>query len=435
MQTQQSVDPSIPKALQRVQFRLSGSQAGESQAAETTQYGQVSQRNHGTQASWLAQVRERQAARMTPEMTAAVAERKRQFRERQMTPKRRQLQKRAERISSCSSMSRAAWVGGMKNMTPERYGLSRSAEVEAMEGMEEEEQHLAQQCQASTDAVTSFHQLQSLMASPATSTAGALSITDEEFEQQQQSVMALGNFRAEDGAVDDSELHELLRELEHEPTCDKECAAKFAIYENYSETVSATRKATLDFWEEASAEFEGSAKASVENSIRQIDNDQNMGFDFESSRKWFVQSMVKQAHANTAIIERLLADMRTKLELLGSQDECPICLEAFAAGEGADANYQLGTTTLACCHKVCKGCWDHWRKANPGNAFCPLCREQDFLVQIMPADGAAAGVAGAAGTAGAAGAGAMTGDADAAGAAWNGAAPGGVSFFASLFQR
>merc|ERR1719152_861123 len=192
-------------------------------------------------------------------------------------------------------------------------------------------------------------------------------------------------------------------QLETEPANDKECAAKFQLYEQYSETVTAVRMATLDFWEEAASEFaEGNAKAHINNTIRKIDDERNLGFDFRTPR-WFVHSMVKTAHANTAIIERILADIKTKLELLASQDECPICLESFGEDDGS---HTVPHTTLACCHKVCVGCWGHWRRLNPGNSFCPLCRQQDFLVSILPDGAAAGGAAGAVATGAGAAAGA-----------------------------
>merc|ERR550514_1489218 len=209
---------------------------------------------------WLQAVRERQMTRMTPEQAAEVQERKRQFRARRMTPKREQLSKRAARISSCSSMSRASWVGSSRAHA-EVFSSPQYRSCGAL-SMEDE---------ASMEATLSRNsgatmQLQALMASPATSAAGALSITDEVWEAQEEAVRSAGGFTEADAVVDHNELDTLLKELEIEPSIDKECAAKFKLYEQYSETVSAVRKATLDFWEEAASEFpEGCAKARIYN--------------------------------------------------------------------------------------------------------------------------------------------------------------------------
>jgi hypothetical protein len=233
--------------------------------------------------------------------------------------------------------------------------------------------------------------------------------SEEDFEAQTDALLAAAdvgicpedlNAAGGDGA---DKLAVLLGQLRMEPGSDKERAAKFQLYETFAETVSDARQATLDFWVEATEEFgeTGSgARRCVERDISKLDSHQNLGFAFSEDgghANWFVHDMAVCAHRNADAIERLLQSMRTKLELLGSQAECPVCLEPFheveeggeAGGAGSDGStgrsglVHRPATTLGCCHKVCTSCWEHWRRINPHNAFCPLCREQDFLVRIM----------------------------------------------------
>jgi hypothetical protein len=243
--------------------------------------------------------------------------------------------------------------------------------------------------------------------------------SEEDFEAQTDALLAAADIgiRPEDlnaadgGGHGADDLAALLGQLRTEPGSDEERAAKFQLYETFAETVSDARQATLDFWDEAAEEFgeAGSgARRGVERDISKLDSHQNLGFAFGDGGdhaaapvNWFVHDMAVCAHRNADAIERLLQSMRMKLELLGSQAECPVCLEPFheggeEGGEGAGAGAAGGdgsssgsglvhrpATTLSCCHKVCTSCWEHWKRINPHNAFCPLCREQDFLVQIM----------------------------------------------------
>jgi hypothetical protein len=65
-------------------------------------------------AVWLQAVRERQMASLTPEQQASVAQRRERTQE-QNQGRVAELQRRAGRIETCSAVSRAAWVGGMRN--------------------------------------------------------------------------------------------------------------------------------------------------------------------------------------------------------------------------------------------------------------------------------------------------------------------------------
>ena len=134
-----------------------------------------------------------------------------------------------------------------------------------------------------------------------------------------------------------------------------------------------------------------------------------MGIQFVEGQ-WFVFGMCKKVTQNIKVVDRILADIRTKLELLGSQDECPVCLEPFSgggagagqaegeakdeagagaagpAGPGAGGAGDKVTVTLGCAHMVCGVCWEQWKKTQQrqhARAFCPLCRNSDFLQSVM----------------------------------------------------
>jgi len=38
---------------------------------------------------------------------------------------------------------------------------------------------------------------------------------------------------------------------------------------------------------------------------------------------------------------------------------------------------------LGCCHAMCQPCWDHWKALKGAQAFCPVCRQQDFIVSVV----------------------------------------------------
>ena len=37
---------------------------------------------------------------------------------------------------------------------------------------------------------------------------------------------------------------------------------------------------------------------------------------------------------------------------------------------------------LGCCHSVCRECWAHMELLAHGPVPCPLCRRQDFMLQL-----------------------------------------------------
>ena len=65
-----------------------------------------------------------------------------------------------------------------------------------------------------------------------------------------------------------------------------------------------------------------------------------------------------------------------------------MCLEVCGRGHKPEK-------VLACCHKACADCWAEWTAVqNP--AFCPLCRQVEFVERINARFAAAAPAAAAA---------------------------------------
>jgi hypothetical protein len=174
------------------------------------------------------------------------------------------------------------------------------------------------------------------------------------------------------GAGGSDEFEALLNQLKAEPTEDQEMAAKFMIYETYSEEVSKGRKLLFDLFEESRAGLPDAVRIGMQKELKSIDKENNMGIP-DHMRVWFVYHMMRQAGKNNDSMGKIMESFEKRMEFLANndQDECPICLESF--GE------QRPATTLGCCHKVCEGCWQNWCAVNHGRPFCPLCKHEEFL--------------------------------------------------------
>jgi len=196
-------------------------------------------------------------------------------------------------------------------------------------------------------------------------------------------------------AMADGDIEGVLRELRKQPSDDAECTAKFGVFEGYLSTVEKVRTDTFKFWEDAKTEFAPGARAAVETELKRLDNRDNMGLSDEAfgeaATVWFVQPMARQASRNNLALTATLASLRTRLELLNRDCDCPICLEPLST-------ISSEVMTLPCCHRVCQPCWVGWTQARGvNNVFCPLCRHHDFLefvfaaapqsVGVMPASG------------------------------------------------
>jgi hypothetical protein len=174
--------------------------------------------------------------------------------------------------------------------------------------------------------------------------------------------------------ISENEIDKLLRELRYKPKDDEEASSKFAMYEEYAKTVETTRGGLCEFWEECQGSFDKRICAAINRDIVKLDSHQNMGIAW-NERVWFAYDMIKQANKNNLSMISLLKTIQTKLELVAREDDCPICLEG-----------KPDMTTLTCCHKVCVDCWDEWQVLQGRNAFCPLCKEKDFIQAVLAAE-------------------------------------------------
>lgn len=185
----------------------------------------------------------------------------------------------------------------------------------------------------------------------------------------------------EEEASDEKQFKDLIKDFQSEPADDAAAAAKFKLYEAFAETVAASRKDTLTFWRSCKEDFEGTgggaAALAVQRQVNDIDRNENLSINFDAL-EWFVCTMTKRANSNQKLIQAVLRSIETKLELLSSDAECPICLEPIEDAE---------VTVLGCCHRVCSECWTHWKSMRGGQAFCPLCRYSDFISEISTISG------------------------------------------------
>jgi hypothetical protein len=195
-----------------------------------------------------------------------------------------------------------------------------------------------------------------------------------------QSVFGFGAMRQEERAIATaavtSEIMVLLEQLAVEPTNNDEVAAKFALFETILETVVKIREETLNFWAENQDQFQGGSQSVGRSEIAKLDNVDAMGI-IDDPRKWFVYSMTVKANQNSKMISQVLSTLRSYLELLSQEmGECPYCLDQMTPET---------STVLGCCHRVCSDCWMHWVNLKGNRAFCPLCRHEEFVSEILNA--------------------------------------------------
>lgn len=185
--------------------------------------------------------------------------------------------------------------------------------------------------------------------------------------------------RAEATSIMNSELLSLLKQLEVEPSQESELTAKFALFETFLETVTVIREQTLAFWNENKDLFEGGSGMAAQREVDKIDSEDAMGI-MDDPRRWFVYAMTKKANDNSGKIAQTLALLRSRLEQINNDDvgECPFCLEDMRP---LKENQQ--TIVLSCCHRVCKPCWEQWQAVKGARAFCPLCRSDEFVAEVL----------------------------------------------------
>jgi hypothetical protein len=188
-----------------------------------------------------------------------------------------------------------------------------------------------------------------------------------------------------DGGSSGGVLADLLRDLQVEPADDADAARRFALYEAHAETVATVRKSLVSFWAGAASDVPaGLPKQAIEASLASIDRPENLELYVEP-RHWFVYSMAVKAAANEHQLGAVLRTITAKLEVLANVDDCPICLEPIDL-EMSHSGGGGGCFALGCAHKLHADCWRHWSAhcaQQSKAAFCPLCRNDEFLEEVL----------------------------------------------------
>jgi len=318
-------------------------------------------RTYNSSREWLKSCQQIQQAKMTPELKARLQKQAR--RQRKIGKK----CKRAKVYQKANEMSRKAWAQGNLRL--------QSAPAAAHGGYADDLYHSKANMQMKS--IQSVYRNIQAWENDNDEEEDALENQLAMIETEQINDVA-ENALLDVDANDDKSIHTILQQLAVEPNNDKECAIKFKLYSDLLETVEASRKATNDFWQDCKEEFvkaQGNVVAQVEKDIKDIDSEDNLGIAFDG-RRWYVYDMTLKADQNNSMIKGVLKKIETKLELLNNnEDDCPFCLDPLA---------EIGEhVVLGCCHKACKECWDNWQEIKGRNAFCPLCRQDDFLQDIV----------------------------------------------------
>ena len=185
---------------------------------------------------------------------------------------------------------------------------------------------------------------------------------------------------AQEGLVQETaveDIHSVLASLEKEPKDNEQCAAKFQLYEKFSETLAAIRTSLDDVVRQALEAMPQGPRQGVLSEMAELESAAHRGV-FDESRFWVVHDMMSQGIKNAKLIEEISKKIQLRLKMLAdaAQTQCPICLEAFDATN-------VVPHLLMCCHTVCKSCWEQWAAVRHGNVFCPLCRNRDFLDYLV----------------------------------------------------
>lgn len=305
---------------------------------------------YATPAQWLQEISSRQQSFVTPEIRNKIQEKARKQKVRA------RKKKRAKVYQKAATLNKRAWGQGNAKMlrsAPQFYEESTATSRAQMHSISD-----VYNSRAITYEDDAF---------------------DEEEERLENMVNNLEIAQLTDTVqVDDNSMNSILQQLRREPTNEQELSSKFGLYEDFLKTVEDSRKATYDFWKECKPDFQEANNAehiisSIEQDLKNIDGEDNLGIMWNPNR-WFVYDMMVKADSNNEKLKGCLHTLEIKLELLDKDDECPFCLEA-----GRDS------VTLGCCHKACQDCWAHWQELKGTNAFCPLCRQEDFLGDMVEA--------------------------------------------------
>eukprot|EP00490_Sorites_sp_Unknown_P000915 CAMPEP_0114663230 /NCGR_PEP_ID=MMETSP0191-20121206/26499_1 /TAXON_ID=126664 /ORGANISM="Sorites sp." /LENGTH=300 /DNA_ID=CAMNT_0001901963 /DNA_START=99 /DNA_END=1003 /DNA_ORIENTATION=+ len=141
-----------------------------------------------------------------------------------------------------------------------------------------------------------------------------------------------------------SSVDELLAQLRKEPANEEECAAKFMLYEGYAREVEEMRSTLLKFNEETQPTLPATVAADLTHQIGKIDSTEAMGIP-DDAREWFVFHMMRKAERNNLSMAQMLDSFEKKLAFLANNDqqECPVCLDQFEAGDKAPETWVAAT--------------------------------------------------------------------------------------------
>jgi len=308
---------------------------------------------YASSTQWLSDISTRQQSNVTPEIRQRLQQKAKRQKVRARKKKRAKVYQRA---AECSS--RAWRQGNLKvmNSAPQFYESSAASSREQMRSIQHVYKRRAVRYDDEEAASEEEEELDNLV-----SCMEVAQMTDNTAVAETANTMA-----------------QILNQLKREPTNEAEVKAKFGLYEDYLATVEDSRNATHDFWKECKSDFEAVNNSehvikTIEKEIKDIDKEDNLSIMW-SEHRWFVYDMTVKADKNNDKLKQCLHSLEIKLDLLDKDDECPFCLEA-----GRES------VTLGCCHKACTDCWTHWQQLKGANAFCPLCRQGDFLENMAEA--------------------------------------------------
>jgi hypothetical protein len=197
--------------------------------------------------------------------------------------------------------------------------------------------------------------------------------------------------------VTETEEQTALRSLRTEPQTDDERAAKFEVFEKFSNKMMKIRGDLDTMIQETVCELPPLPQQAIKESMKKLDTPECRGI-YDQSRFWFVHDMFVTCSKNCDVMNEISEEIARKIRLIASnsQTECPICLLEFkskgpAPGqvvvaqsdddeEKKDADEEkVDEVCLSCMHKICAPCWQQWSQLRGGSVFCPICKNTEFL--------------------------------------------------------
>lgn len=321
--------------------------------------------------SWLQRIHEVQSSRMTPERREEIAMKVERSRAAEAS------RRKVRAVKSHAHRSKALVSEGLRQMecasAPAEFASAKSRWSAAQEASSKRQDVSLAKMSALEENVSEARVM--LVEEEEEDEADGLAEAAALVGLQEPAMLmrATSGGSAEDA---ETEFDKLLNQLKAEPTNDDELTAKFGLYETYSEEVTKMRATVFGIYDENKATLPQAVKSDMEKELKHIDREEAMGIPDEA-RAWFVYHMMRQAGKNNESMGGVMEHFEKKLEFLASndQDECPVCLESFAAERPA--------TTLGCCHKVCAECWNHWVAICNNRPFCPLCKNEEFVETVL----------------------------------------------------